>query len=244
MSTEGANSPPTKSPKRDEDFCLIIPLPKVVFFYPTMLASLICWVMSPQVEQDIIGKSLYIGYYEQATVVDVLGETANQEKRPDWSDRETRQTWQQVAEKTTALSRDGGAKPGSAAGWIFLIVFTINILVVAFDFPGIKALAVAFFLVAGTFGGLYFNVQYNIIEPLKDFFLQVSPWTADDLTDPNGTAAEVKADDSGHLAPPSQRWKTGHSVPTGPHCNRSSSKRKVRSLARPRWVIGVWSLRR
>ena len=183
MSTEGVGTTgtsPTKTTKKNDDYCLIIPLPKIVFFYPTMLVSLLCWFCTASVEEDIIGKTLFEGHYSGEKVQKALGEDGGGEK-PDWGRKKTRNIWNGVASEVGILDSETGATPTNWPGWAFLVVFTLNILVVAFDFPGVKALATAFFVFGVSVLILYLNVLYNIIEPLSDFIKQVSPFASTDF---------------------------------------------------------------
>lgn len=86
----------------------IIPLPKIVFFYPLMLVSLVSGI---------------------------------------WELRSTDSTF---------------------AGTIFIITFFINTLIISFDFPGVKAIALAFFLIALGLGILWLDSIYEILGPLKE----------------------------------------------------------------------------
>ncbi|WP_372368976.1 hypothetical protein [Candidatus Uabimicrobium sp. HlEnr_7] len=90
----------------------VVPLPKIVFFYPLMIVCIICAIM----------------------------EASN------------------------------GSDPNKVAGTMFIIVFLVNILIIAFDFPGVKAMALAMVIIATIFGLLWANSKWGIIAPMKDFF--------------------------------------------------------------------------
>lgn len=61
-----------------------------------------------------------------------------------------------------------GVSPSYIAGTLFILMFLLNILVISFDFPGVKALALALGLIAVVFGVILFNIQvYPILGPLK-----------------------------------------------------------------------------
>ena len=59
----------------------------------------------------------------------------------------------------------------NAAGSIFIIVFLINVLVISFDFPGVKALALLLGIIVVVLGVLYLNslLEKPIIPFIKDF---------------------------------------------------------------------------
>lgn len=90
----------------------VVPLPKIVFFYPLMIVCIICAIM----------------------------ETTN------------------------------GAEYSQAAGTLFIVVFLVNILIIAFDFPGVKAMALAMVIIATIFGVLWANNKWGILGPMQDFF--------------------------------------------------------------------------
>jgi hypothetical protein len=99
--------------------CNIVPYPKVVFFYPLMLASIGCGI---------------------------------------------------------AQAISGPDTPSPTAGTIFAIAFLINILIISFDFPGVKALALAFAIIAFVFGLLWLNAyyEYKLFGPIKEYLKLVS----------------------------------------------------------------------
>ena len=94
--------------------CTIVPYPKVVFFYPLMLISLVCAIF-------------------QFTTV-----------------------------------KTGVESP--IAGSLFIVAFLINVLVIAFDFPGVKALALFLGIIVVVLGVLYLDVQYNILPGVQKIF--------------------------------------------------------------------------
>jgi len=59
------------------------------------------------------------------------------------------------------------------AGTIFIIVFLLNILVISFDFPGIKAVALALFITAAVLGLLYLDSKTGILGPLTEWTKQL-----------------------------------------------------------------------
>ena len=70
-----------------------------------------------------------------------------------------------------AFHSEGTVAPmENVAGTLFVIVFLINVLVIAFDFPGVKALALAFGLISLVFGVILLDQQLNvkILGPLRN----------------------------------------------------------------------------
>ena len=61
-------------------------------------------------------------------------------------------------------------------GWIWLIVFCTNLLVIAFDFPGVKAMAVSFLIIAMGTGGALLNMKYKFFPFLEQFFASITPY--------------------------------------------------------------------
>ena len=103
----GASSTPARKLRHT-----VVPLPKIVFFYPLMIVCIICAIM----------------------------------------------------EATNA------SESSQIAGTLFIVVFLVNILIIAFDFPGVKAMALAMVVIATVFGLLWANSKWEIIGPMKDFF--------------------------------------------------------------------------
>ncbi len=56
----------------------------------------------------------------------------------------------------------------ATAGALFIVVFLINVMVISFDFTGVKALAMAFSIIAMGFGVLYLNTIMPILDPVKE----------------------------------------------------------------------------
>lgn len=97
----------------------IVPWPKVVFFYPLMLACFLC------------GGIQY------------------------W--------WGTAAPGSTEI---GFAS--ALAGTIFVVVFLVNMMIITFDFPGIKALAFVFALIALVLVFILLNIKYGILGPISE----------------------------------------------------------------------------
>ncbi len=98
----------------EQDFIKIVPLPKIVFFYPTAIIALACGI-----------------------VMSLTGDVS---------------------------VSDPGAWP-KLAGWVFMAVFTANILIISFDFPGIKFLLVCAVLVVIILGLALTSVYYEDLIP-------------------------------------------------------------------------------
>lgn len=70
------------------------------------------------------------------------------------------------------ISRDA-PEVRHVAGSIFLIIFLINVLVISFDFPGVKALAMAMGVMALVFGVILLNQHMSILAPLSRLMEQL-----------------------------------------------------------------------
>lgn len=95
---EPAPAPAKEPEKKDKELEIrhytIVPLPKIVFFYPLLILAIVCGIM------EVIN----------------------------------------------------GMEDSSVAGTLFIIMFLLNVMVISFDFPGVKALALAMGVLAIIFG--------------------------------------------------------------------------------------------
>lgn len=104
-----ANPQPADAAKKELRHYTIVPLPKIVFFYPLLIVCIVCGILQ-------------------------------------------------------GFSQD---TPNHVAGIVFIGMFLINILVISFDFPGVKALALAMMILAIVFGIILFDVKvYPILGPI------------------------------------------------------------------------------
>lgn len=199
------SEPTPQAPKtRVQSKCLIFPLPKVVFFYPTALAAFLAAIFSGDVRSYVVPKAVAFGYLNARHIDDSIEKQSNPYKEAEISaenksevlasteeenpvagisarrvpefKNENRKAWAAIAEEVGALNRDHGAHPSYWWGWIFLIVFTMNVMVISFDFPGVKAMAVAFLGMAVVFGGAYLNVQHEFLPSLGRWLNQITPY--------------------------------------------------------------------
>lgn len=111
------NSVGTDTTKNRKRRYTVVPFPKIVFFYPLTIVSIVCGIL----------ESIAQGVDAHSTV----------------------------------------------AGTLFIIVFLVNIMVISFDFAGVKALALTCFLIAALFGLLYFEILDNITDISKQLFQNV-----------------------------------------------------------------------
>ncbi len=109
-----AGQPDNASLPPEQDFIKIVPLPKIVFFYPTAICALFCGI-----------------------VMSLAGDV-------------------NVANPSEAVK---------LAGWTFMAIFTANILIISFDFPGIKFLLVCATLVACILATALVSVYYQDLIP-------------------------------------------------------------------------------
>lgn len=163
--------------------CLIYPLPKIVFFYPTMVVSFLAAMVSTNLEKSVVPQAVAFGYYnkgyiEKEGLLEGKEEQTTSEKGRTIPklEGEMKKTWREVAASVYATDAAHGVHPEYLWGWIFLIVFVINILVISFDFPGVKALMVAFLVLAVIFGGALLNQKIRLIGFLADMFGAIKPY--------------------------------------------------------------------
>jgi hypothetical protein len=108
----------------------IVPLPKIVFFYPTALVALICGVL-----MSIYG-----------------GSAAN------------------------PMNFYDPPKTAIFAGWFFMAFFTANVMIISFDFPGVKFLAVLFAGIAMILGVALTSIYYPDLLPfVGEIFGKIKP---------------------------------------------------------------------
>ncbi|MBI4616776.1 MAG: hypothetical protein HY720_24400 [Planctomycetes bacterium] len=180
MSEGTAQTPPKdKGPKK----CLIFPLPKVVFFYPTALAAFLCAVTTASFKKDVVPQAVAFGYLNH----DKIGKSKDRDKlqeaivgekvtAPKWDEGKNRDAWREASKDIGAVEGERGVHPGYLSGWLFLIIFTLNVLVISFEFPGVKALAVTFLVIAVVTGGALLNMYYPFLPFLSDWLRSIHPY--------------------------------------------------------------------
>lgn len=117
-----------ESVQEEEEDCsvhkvVIRPYPKVIFFYPTFLLALFCWLVM----------------------------FSDDSKTPEM---------------------DPFISPG-ALGLAFFIAFTINILVISFEFSRIVTITVFAFVIAIIFGSLWLNGRFDFLGPFGRLLGQI-----------------------------------------------------------------------
>lgn len=113
-----------KKQEDDDEILRIVPLPKIVFFYPTALVSLICGIMMSMNSAPLDALPNHVVF----------------------------------------------------AGWFFMAVFTANVMIISFDFPGIKFLAVMFAAIAAILGLALAAVYFPTLIPgIADFVKSIKP---------------------------------------------------------------------
>lgn len=116
--TAPAETAPKPAAPKPPTSLIIRPWPKVVFLYPTFLASTVFWLIS-------------------------------------------------------MFSEAGSTLGITSLGNLFMIVFTINLLVFAFDFSRIKSITIAFAVVAVILGVGWANTQWGWFTGIKETFLKI-----------------------------------------------------------------------
>lgn len=134
-STEASS---TKAAQR----CRVIPYPKVVFFYPLMFTAIIC--------------SFFQYFYPSKIIMPTTPQptTAADTNKDEPVEKEKYvitilKTDTPEAAKSSIKTSEGDVPIfrvegiNTIAGSVFILVFLLNILVISFDFPGLKALVLA-----------------------------------------------------------------------------------------------------
>jgi hypothetical protein len=103
---------------------VIRPYPKVIFFYPTFLVSVFCWLVL---------------FTDSAATPEV----------------------------------DSWISPGTLGLWFFL-AFTINILVISFEFSRIVTITIFVAIVAVLFGALWLDGKYDFLGPVGDIVAAIN----------------------------------------------------------------------
>ncbi len=167
-----ADNPSTGSvvtPTSNATRCQVIPYPKIVFFYPLMFTALICALIQYWAPDKVVASEktkLYVihttdinklepGTVKPEYLIAVPEKPVVIEKAPKEKDDKVEKNKPVTVIPITKLSRAEGIN--TIAGSIFLLVFLINILVISFDFPGLKALTLGLFGLCIFLGLLYMD---------------------------------------------------------------------------------------
>ncbi len=153
-------------PTRDKGV-RIFTYPKIIFIFPSLIMSLICWVGMTMMGSDAADFNYRRHHNEEIKTKTAKAEAKAEAKSPPT-----------VAEKQQARDTDLGGlipiKPDTIAfkrkenifGLLFLTVFFLNLMILAIDFPRFAIFGI---ILGGTtllFFLLWLGVFVNILEPL------------------------------------------------------------------------------
>ncbi|HON44272.1 MAG TPA: hypothetical protein PLR86_02895 [Planctomycetota bacterium] len=149
MATTDPSIPTTGSKKKPR--CILVSYPKVIFFYPLMIVAFVCGCLAlvpPKAADAPVAPVEQVEQVEQAPVEDPLAEPAPVEKYKPFNMQEI-----------IAL--------------IFIITFFLNILVISFDFSGIKAIAVIFGVTILVLLAIVFEDKLPVLDILNVFIHKI-----------------------------------------------------------------------
>lgn len=132
----------------------VVSYPKIIFFYPLAVVAIICGILS----------SGSLKTFEPRHNVD---KPATQVETIDAETPEVSETAPEVPNQAPVRQHFNLAE---YAALLFLVIFLLNMLIISFDFPGMKAFAtilviVLFFLGASWFAAKY---QYSLLSHLNN----------------------------------------------------------------------------
>ncbi len=166
--TNGTEKPPEPEPKeeasaQEEQSVILVSYPKIVFLYPTLIASIICGLC--------VWLSGAVDGPEKATAAN----GAATEVADDAADGED-------TEETAAAEDEevkyAGSHFGHVVGRLFLLVLTINLVVISFDFPRTTSLTLFFFVIAvGVIMWMVFRLNPTMLPGVTDFINSIQPFT-------------------------------------------------------------------
>jgi len=175
----------TVSTTGDRPFrCQVTPYPKIVFFYPLMFTALICAIVQWGIPDTIqyytpitdakFGKLFIMETSDNKSldandyVIATPGTPTEIKITTNPNDPKNPKAEKLPLTPVTRMYKVRGIS--TMCGSIFLIVFLLNLLVISFDFPGLKALALGLFGFAIFMTLLYFNV----LGPIGKALMQLS----------------------------------------------------------------------
>lgn len=145
MSTPDA-SPAKTSPldgEKEPDSIFLISFPKIVFLWPSFVAALVAGIYM-----------MFAGEAEPATV-----------EQPAAAEAATAEAAETGEARPADKARDAGLPGQAVVGWLFLVVLSINLVVLSFDFPRATSLIIFFCIVAVGLGLWLIGVKFPTVLP-------------------------------------------------------------------------------
>ena len=152
-----------------EEKLIVRPWPKMIFLWPTTLLTLILafasWVTKPEqvksVGQADPGQEMVADAQAAAGA-----EPTADDPRPADNANVPEATVRAAAGESEGVVLRRVSKWGSLWGALFLVVFTVNMLVLTFEFPRATSLTAAIAIIAAIFMLILLNNRYEFIAPL------------------------------------------------------------------------------
>ena len=161
--TNGTEKPPEPEPKaeasvQEEQSVILVSYPKIVFLYPTLIAAIIC------------GLCVWLS-----------GAADGPEKPANANGTATEVADDAATEESAALEDEeakyAGSHFGHVVGRLFLLILTINLVVISFDFPRTTSLTLFFFVIAvGVIMWMVFRLNPNMLPGVTGFINSIQPF--------------------------------------------------------------------
>ncbi len=151
---EPAAAPPEPAPeasKPEEQSVILVSYPKIVFLYPTLIVALIC------------GMYMWISGAEDGP------------EKPAAVAAEA-DTDEAAADAEPAAQERPGSHAAHVLARFFLLVLTINLVVISFDFPRTTSLTLFFFVVATAVIVWVVFRQYDLMPTVTDLINSITPF--------------------------------------------------------------------
>lgn len=120
--------------------------PKIIFFYPLAIAAVICGILS-------------LGAFKNTQL---RGEKVINTEQVEVMETQTPETSETTPELPTPEPKRTHFTLGEYAAVLFLLVFFLNMLIISFDFPGMKALATILIIALAFLLASWLGMRYNI----------------------------------------------------------------------------------
>lgn len=166
--TESTPAPELDKAPQEEQKVILVSYPKIVFLYPTLIAAIICglymWISGavdgPEAPVERQAAAVATGEVQlaMATVQD------------DGADTDTAAADKEVTERP-------GSHTAHVMARFFLLVLTVNLIVISFDFPRTTSLTLFFFVIAvGVIVWMIFRLNPDVLPGVTDFINNITPF--------------------------------------------------------------------
>jgi hypothetical protein len=139
---------------------MIFTYPKIIFIFPTLIMSLICWVGMLSIRESAVKFN-----YERILARRELHKKA-EKPAAKAEPGDTNLAVTEPVDPSVLLPRSAFKRPENVLGLIFLTVLFLNLMILAIDFPRFTILAIILGGSTLLFLFLYLTVYFDIIGPL------------------------------------------------------------------------------